>query len=164
MLLFCRSLLPSSPFLSLIGRDFLTTNHRAKQILTHKLLLVRTPSSPRHALHNLLGCVAASHNSLHLLRKSVGAALGVWSDSTSIRHMDGRQHLWISQVVVLGVVLLEEYGELEQDKSGEESFVFFPLAYVGSLWLVYAMKYRGDYPYAQTINFSMYTMEMYGDM
>ncbi len=100
---YCRSLLDSSPFLSLIGRDFLTGNHRAKLILTHKLLLVRVPSSPHHALYTLLGAMAASHNALPHLRKSVGAALGVWSDATSIRHMDTRQHVWISQIVVLGV-------------------------------------------------------------
>lgn len=113
-----RSLLVSSSFLSLIGRDFLTENHRARLILTHKFLLVRVPSSPHHALFTLLGCMATSHNALPFLRKSVGAVLGVWSDPTSIRHMDRRQHVWISKIVVLGVSLLQELGELEQDRAG----------------------------------------------
>ena len=54
------------------------------------------------------------------MAKTLQTALEVWSDGMSLRHMDSRQHLWISQVVVLGLTLLEDqetYEKVKQSKS-----------------------------------------------
>jgi hypothetical protein len=110
------SLLPSSSLNALIGRGVLT-NHRAKFILSHKLILVRVPSSPA-ALYNLLGFLEGDRTGRELLRKSLFSALEVWSDVTSVRHMDGRQHNWISQLIVLGVTLLRGHEEFKEVKAG----------------------------------------------
>lgn len=114
-----RSLLPSSVLNSLIGRAILE-NHRAKFVLAHKLILIRVPPSP-HAVHNLLGYLASDRTGRGLMGKSLQSVLEVWSDETSLRHMDRRQHGWISRVLVLGVNLLrghEEFKEIEQGVGG----------------------------------------------
>ena len=110
-----RSLLPSSVLNLLIGRAILD-NHKAKFVLAHKLILIRVPSSP-HAAHNLLGYLVSDGTGRGLVGKSLQSVLEVWSDSTSLRHMDRRQHAWISRVLVLGVNLLrghEEFKDFEQ--------------------------------------------------
>lgn len=104
----------------LIGRDLLN-NHRAKFILTQKLVLIRVPPSP-NAVYNLLGYLASTELGRELLGKSLRSALEVWSDSTSLRHMAGRQHLWLSSFVVLGMTLLEEHGNLETIRPSEQEF------------------------------------------
>ena len=115
--IFLSSLLPSSPLVALIGRDILA-NHRAKLVLTHKLILVRIPSSP-HAVHNILGYLAGSDSGREMLCRSLLSALEVWSDPTSIRHMDSRQHVWVSKVLVLGVTLLQGHKNLESVRPSE---------------------------------------------
>lgn len=114
---FCSSVHPSSPLAALIGRDILA-DRKAKLVLTHKLILVRVPSNPS-AAHNLLGYLAGSIAGRELLGKSLQSVLEVWSDATAIRHMDARQHLWISRVLVLGVVLMVAHKEWAERKTSE---------------------------------------------
>ena len=92
------------------------TNQKAKFVFTHKLFLVRVPQSPL-ALHTLVGYLSSSKKGQELLGKSLQSVLGVWSDSSAIRHMDSRQHMWISKVIVLGVTCLKEE-EMLHNKSG----------------------------------------------
>lgn len=99
------SLLPLSPLRSLIG-ELALKNEKAKFVLTHKLILVRVPSSP-HIVHTLVGYLTAADNSRQLLVKSLQSALEVWSDGSALRHMDIRQHMWISRVIVLSFTCLE---------------------------------------------------------
>lgn len=72
------------------------TNQRALFLLSHKLVLSRVPSSPS-SLFSLVGYLAASGS---LLAKVVQTALEVWGDGSALRHMDSRQHLWISKVSI----------------------------------------------------------------
>ena len=50
--------------------------------------------------------------------KSLQSLLGVWSDASALRHMDTRQHMWITQLVILGMTCLRE-SELETLKPGD---------------------------------------------
>ena len=101
----------------MLGTDILS-NHKARLVLSHKLILVRVPSSPS-TLHNLLGYLAGSAVGRELLGKALQSALEVWSDGTAVRHMDVRQHLWISRVLVLGVLLMTGHREWEDRKTSE---------------------------------------------
>lgn len=92
------------------------TNQKAKFILTHKLFLVRVPQS-LHALHTLVGYLASSKEGRQLLGKSLQSVLEVWSDGSALRHMDSRQHLWISKFIVLAVTCLNDE-EIKHHKSG----------------------------------------------
>ena len=104
----CSSLVPgpASPLHCLIG-DLAVKNQKAKFILTHKLILVRVPPGP-FAIHTLIGYLSASEQSRELLVKCLQSILGVWSDGSALRHMDLRQHLWISKFIVLTFACLKE--------------------------------------------------------
>lgn len=52
------------------------------------------------------------------MRTSLQSSLEVWSDSSALRHMDSRQHLWISKLLVLGVTCLSD-SHLAPVKPGE---------------------------------------------
>ncbi len=94
--------------------DLVLINQRAKFILTHKLVLVRVPSSP-NAVYNLIGYLW----SCDMLGETLKLALGVWSDSSALRHMADRQHLWISSVLMLGINCFKESDKFEEFKPSE---------------------------------------------
>ena len=96
---------PLSPLRSLIG-ELVLKNEKAKFVLTHKLILIRVPSSPCVA-HTLVGYLTATEDSRQLLVKSLKSTLEVWSDGSALRHMDIRQHMWISRLIVLSFTCLE---------------------------------------------------------
>ena len=108
----CRSLRPS--LLHALLGDIARNNQRSKFILTHKLVLVRVLSSP-NAVYNLIGYLW----SCDMLGETLELALGVWSDSSALRHMADRQHLWISSVLMLGINCFKESDEFEEFKPSE---------------------------------------------
>ncbi len=54
-----------------------------------------------------------------MLGETLELALGVWSDSSALRHMADRQHLWISSVLMLGINCFKESDEFEEFKPSE---------------------------------------------
>lgn len=98
-----RSIQPSTTH-ALLG-DLILNSQKAKFVLTHKLILVRMPSSP-NAVYNLIGYLVSCDP--NLLGKSLELTLGVWSDSSALRHMSGAQHQWISSVLMLGINCLKD--------------------------------------------------------
>lgn len=105
------SLAPPTPLYHLLG-GLVSVSQRAKFLLTHKLVLVRVPSSSssrEFAAHNMFGyLLSVEEGGGELVGTTLLSALGVWSDSSALRHMDERQHLWISQVIVLAAACLSE--------------------------------------------------------
>lgn len=102
-----RSLASPHPLYQLLG-DLALTNHRAQLILTHKLWLSRLPSN-QSSIYNLIGYLISWEEGQVLLGKSLQSALGVWSDSACVRRMEGRQHLWLCQLLVLGTTCLSHH-------------------------------------------------------
>ncbi len=93
--------------------DLVVNNQKAEFILTHKLILVRVPSSPS-AVYNLIGYLW----SCDILGACLEVVLGVWSDSSALRHMAHKQHLWLSAVLMLGVNCLTQSNKVDEFKPG----------------------------------------------
>lgn len=102
----CSSLSSNPPLHLLIG-DLVLMNKKAKFVLYHKLILMRVPSSP-YVAQTLVGYLSSTEHARQLLVNSLQSALEVWSDGSALRHMDLRQHLWISRVIVLSFTCLKE--------------------------------------------------------
>lgn len=124
------SLLSSCPLRWLLG-DLISTSQRACFILTHKLLLVKVPPSPCAAF-TLVGYLAGSSEG-EVLGKALQSVLRVWSDTSALRHMDLRQHLWLSKVAMLGIVCLPA-GERSKLQPGERCA--YPLSCVSPWTLI----------------------------
>ena len=94
------------PLRWLLG-DLVPSSQRGSFLLTHKLPLMKVPSSP-YAVFTLVGYLAGCSEGEEdgVLGKTLQSVLGVWSDASALRHMDLRQHLWLSRVTVLGVACL----------------------------------------------------------
>ena len=117
-----RSLLPMCPLRWLLG-DLVPSSQRANFLLAHKLPLMKVPSSS-HAVFTLVGYLAgcSKEEEEGVLGKTLQSVLGVWSDASALRHMDLRQHLWLSRVTVLGVACLSA-GQRAKLKPGERGSV-----------------------------------------
>ena len=108
------------------------TSHKACLVLTHKLWLAKVPSKPT-AVYNLIGYLSSWEEGRQLLGKCLQTALGVWSDSSSLRRMDSRQHVWICKLLVLGAACL---GTTEPLKSRELASFGCSVSPTVRLWAV----------------------------
>ncbi len=101
-----RSLKAPTPLYHLLG-DLPVTHHKGQFLFTQKLFLVKVPSSPQ-AVFTLVGYLSSSSPLRQLLGTALQSTLEVWSDGSALRHMDSRQHLWISKLLVLGMTCLSD--------------------------------------------------------
>ena len=77
------------------------------------------------AAYSLVGYLASWGEGLDLLGKSLQSALGVWSDSSCVRRMDSRQHLWLCRLLVLAATCLEDH-MTQPVRSGDPLTIFYP--------------------------------------
>jgi telomere length regulation protein len=101
------SLANPHPLYLLLG-DLATTNQKARHVFSHKLWLARLPSN-ENAAYNLIGYLMSWEAGQDLLGQSLRSAMGVWSEGGAVRRMDGRQHMWLCRLLVLGTTCLASH-------------------------------------------------------
>ena len=104
---FFSSLANPHPLYLLLG-DLATTNQKARHVFSHKLWLARLPSN-ENAAYNLIGYLMSWEAGQDLLGQSLRSAMGVWSEGGAVRRMDGRQHMWLCRLLVLGTTCLASH-------------------------------------------------------
>ena len=101
-----RTLDPPTVMRRLLG-DLILLNPKVKFLLTHKAFLVKVPNT-RRVLFNLIGYLSGDKLTRTMLVEALLALLDVWGNSSALRHMDHRQHMWLSQLLMLAPQYLDE--------------------------------------------------------
>lgn len=94
------------PFFSKIMRDNVLTNSFIKHLITHKFLLVRFYKEP-NILQNIVGYLCAETRR-HVLVDVLKMMLEQWAKSNAIKHMPYEQHFYLTQVIILATVQMNE--------------------------------------------------------
>jgi len=88
--------------------DCVIQNSAARMLICTKILFHKNFECPKQLLQNIIGYLSKSETRHHLYLEVFVRLLEVWGSHTSMRHISARQHLYISQALVVCLGVLED--------------------------------------------------------
>lgn len=80
--------------------DMIQQNRKLKFLFLHKFILLKH-FNDESILKNIIGCIADSETTQHLVIETLQELLSVWSDSSAIKHVSYEQHKYITQAILI---------------------------------------------------------------